>query len=57
MTSDIETYHREAEHHRKLAAQFFELEKQAIDRLPKPEPKPVLRELWKKVKQVKAKLW
>lgn len=56
MNSDIETYHREAIHHEALARQFRELEKNAIDKLPKPEPKPILREIWKKVIIVKKKL-
>jgi hypothetical protein len=56
MNDDIETYHREAIHHEALGRQFRELEKCAIDKLPKPEPKPILRELWKKVIVVKNKL-
>jgi hypothetical protein len=55
--TDIDTYHREAEKYDSLAKQFRELERQAIDRLPKPEPKPIFKELCKKIVNIKRKLW
>jgi hypothetical protein len=56
MQSDIETYHREAIHHEALGRQFRELEAEAIKKLPKKEPKPILRELGKKLIQLKKRL-
>lgn len=56
MADDIQTYHDQAIHHEAQARYFRELERLAIERLPKPQPKPILRELAKKLINLKKHL-